>query len=150
MAGCGGGDSSPVAPSNTSPAPPPAPVYPQMVGTWLGTVTITALGISFTCNVSLLVGSQTGGTFNGTFQESGGVGCSSAGNSTGTVTTGNQVSLTNVATVTDGAVCTDTNKTENGLVSGRTLTIQANFTRTCTSPAEAPFAESQTLNLTKQ
>jgi hypothetical protein len=121
-----------------------------MVGSWVGTETDVGRGLTLVCNLSLLISSQSGGSFSGTYQISGGTGCSSAGNMSGTVTTTNQVSLFGGTTVGNGSACTDSNLTQNGVLSGRTLTQQQTFTRTCTTPPPGTFVESQTMNLTKQ
>jgi len=128
-----------------------APLFFNMIGAWFGTVTSSGLGASTVCNLSWLVNAQNGGTYSGTYQQSGANGCAQAGTLSGTITQSNVVTYNLTSTtVSNGAVCTDTNVVSNGLLSGRTITVQASFIRRCTSPINLTFAESQTLSLTKQ
>lgn len=93
LSGC---SDSPTSPSPTpQPAPPPAPVFLNMVAGWSGRATLAAVirqtnerGTNV-CDQSWVVTSQTGGTFTGTFQSSGGtlVACAQAGTFTGVITT---------------------------------------------------------------
>jgi hypothetical protein len=126
------------------------PLFANMVGAWNGTILSAGLGTSTSCSLSWLVTSQTGGDFSGSYQLTGGNGCSEAGSLAGTISTTNTVTaLRGTAAVTNGAICTDSNVSLNGLVSGRNITIQRTFTRSCTSPS-ITFSESQTYSLAKQ
>jgi hypothetical protein len=128
-----------------------APLFANLVGAWSGTETSVGLGTSTVCNDTWLINSQTGGAFAGTFQLSGN-GCSEAGSFQGTISTTNAITdiHTTSVTVGSGVVCHDSNATTSGLLSGRTITIQSSFTRSCTSPINLTFPESQTLSMTKQ
>jgi hypothetical protein len=132
---------------------PLAPLFANMVGAWSGSQTSSALGISGSCTLTWIVTSQTGSDFTGTFQQTGGTGCLEAGNFSGTISSANTVTAygKTSTSVGNGAVCTDANVITNGVLSGRTVTIQRTFTRTCTSPSPSTtFAESQTISMTKQ
>lgn len=129
------------------------PLFPSVLGAWSGTLSFAAQGSSGSCNQTWLITSQTGGTFSGTFQITGGTGCSQAGTISGAITSTNAITSLGVVsnTVSNGAVCTDSNSVTTGLLSGRTMNVQKSFTRNCTSPPPAvTFAESQTISMTKQ
>lgn len=125
------------------------PLFANMLGAWNGTITSVALGASTSCTMSWLITSQVSGAFSGTFQMQGGTGCSEAGNISGTITTSNSITSLGAAAISvgNGAVCSDSGITTSGLLSGRVATIQKTFTRTCTSPVFAIFAESQTISM---
>jgi len=126
--------------------------YANMVGSWLGSYTSSGLGGSGQCNMTWLITSQTAGVFNGTYQVSGATGCSQAGNISGTMTTQNTLSAISLTIgVSNGAVCSDANVQRTSLLSGRVLTIQSTFVRTCTFPPPTiTFNLSQTTVMTKQ
>jgi hypothetical protein len=127
-----------------------ASLFANMVGAWTGTVTFSALGLSGSCNISWLITAQNGGSFSGTYQETGGTGCPQAGSFDGTISSANVVTFRRTSvTVGNGASCTDSNVISNGLLSGSTVTIQTSFIRSCTNP-NTTFAESQTLSVTKR
>jgi len=132
---------------------PLSPLFTDVVGAWSGTITSVGLGISLMCNGTWLVTSQAGGDFSGTFQIAGGNGCSQAGTFAGSISSANGVTAFRATStsVGNGAICTDSNVTTTGLLSGRTMTIQRSFTRSCTSPPPpTTFAESQTISMTRQ
>jgi hypothetical protein len=134
--GCGG--STP-----TAPAAPPPPTYPTMTGGWGGTVasawtTFLPNGGSApgggTCSETWLIGSQSGGSFSGTYQGSG-TGCADAGTMSGTVSTGGVVAFTFQSTMPSAIVCTRTSGdgVYNGVVSaGGALTAQRSESIHCT------------------
>lgn len=127
-----------------------ASLFANMLGAWSGTQTSSGLGQSGSCTLTWLITSQTGGVFAGTYQESGAIGCPQAGSFDGTISTTNAVTYRRTSiTVGNGSTCTDSNVVTNGLLSGRTVTIQSSFIRSCTNPT-ATFAESQTTSITKQ
>src|SRR5579864_8195988 len=92
-----GGSSNPSAPTSTPVVSVPAASYTNIVGSWNGTLTSSGLGISVVCNFALLVNSQSGGQYAGSYQISGAPGCSSAGNVDGSISQvpGSTISMSN-------------------------------------------------------
>lgn len=131
-----GGTSSQTAPTPTpvtpAPAPTPQPSYPNMLGTWGGTLTIVASAgnqsASNTCTHTWNVTSQTDGVFTGTFQLTGGttVACAQAGNVSGTVDiTGHLTGVSLGVVVGVNAACVRTSGTGLfvGQLSGSVLSV---------------------------
>lgn len=132
---CGG--DSPTAP------PPPPPTFPTMTGGWGGTY--AAAWTTFlsdghqapggvTCNQTWLIGSQSAGTFSGTYQ-SAGTGCADAGTINGTVSSDGVVAFVLKTSMPSAIVCTRTSGdgVYNGVVSpGGALTAQRTESLHCT------------------
>ena len=126
---CGGGPTTPSVP----PTPPP-PTFPSMAGGWGGTwaaVTVVFLPEgpapgSVSCNVTWLIGSQTGGSLVGTYQQTG-QGCADAGSMSGNVSSGGNVALTFSSNVPSPVVCVRTsgNGVYNGVLSVTTGALTA-------------------------
>jgi hypothetical protein len=157
VAACGSGNNT-TAYVPTAPTPPPAPTYPSMVGPWTGTTTITAaivggLSGSNTCTETWLVDSQSGGSFSGTFQTSGGTttSCAQAGTFSGTVSTSGSLSVRFSSTLNPLTGCARTGGSDSfsGLLSGGTGTLQMSQTLHCTSPAVADVNVSYTISIHK-
>lgn len=123
-----------------SPSPPPAPVYPSLVGTWTGTVSIGVLASGVPigtnlCQTTWLMPSQTNDVFSGTYTLSGGslTPCVQSAAFSGTVTQSGAVSLT-FGVGANPAGCVLTSQTAmTGLLSGGTITLQQTNHFTCGS-----------------
>ncbi len=139
VAGCGSSD--PVAPSSVTPTSvaTPQPVYPNMVGAWSGTTSITvqqgAARATNICTSTWIVDTQGQSNFAGTFQLSGGtiVACAQSGNFAGTVSTQGSITVAYATTGGGSTGCTtvggDTAFT--GVVSGSSLTAQETLHLNC-------------------
>jgi hypothetical protein len=148
---CGGGGlPNPAAPT-TNPTPSPAPAvapaavaFPNMVGGWSGTWSVSSavrgsgLRSSNVCTQTWIISAQSAGSFTGTFQVTGGTTCSSSGSVAGEVSTSGAISLSTVdATPQSGAtICTRTAGTGiyTGVVSGgAAFTAQTSDILRCTT-----------------
>lgn len=128
--GCSGKD-SPTSPGGN---------VPSMAGAWTGTLTLTLINVgtgvrsSNTCTQSWLVQTQTGGSFTGTYQLSGGTAtpCADAGTLAGTVTA---TTLSVRFTSGTSSICTRIagDGVYSGVVSAHTATAQTTDRLSCTS-----------------
>ena len=126
VAGCG--DDEPTSPSST---------YPNMVGSWEGTVVTSGLvggtPASNTCRETWTISSQSAGDFLGTFQTSGGTAapCAQSGSVNGVVTTGSAVTDI-VHSAGTPNTCTRLQRSAMaGAVAGAVLSAQSNETVSC-------------------
>jgi hypothetical protein len=122
---------------------PPALIFPTMTGGWSGTS--SAAWTTFlpngnagpggvTCSHTWLIASQSGGSFSGTWQQSG-TGCADAGTMSGMVSASGTVAFTFQSTMPSAIVCTRTSGdgVYNGVVSaGGALTAQRSESIHCT------------------
>jgi hypothetical protein len=126
VAGCG--DDKPASPSST---------YPNMVGSWEGTVTtsgtVGGTAATNTCRETWTISSQSAGDFLGTFQTSGGTAapCAQSGSVNGIVTAGSAVTdIVHTAVIQN--TCTRLQRSAMaGVVTGAVLSAQSDETISC-------------------
>jgi hypothetical protein len=126
----------------TSPTSTPAPSqYPNMLGSWSGTLVIVAvtplLTVTNICAENWRVNNQNGGQFSGPFTDSGGTStpCAQTGTVSGNVTTTGAISgLTyDVATGLLPCVSPAGHDVFSGSLQGQTLTAQTTDALICTT-----------------
>ncbi len=126
VAGCGGDD--PAGPTSS---------FPNMVGSWEGTVTtsgtVGGTAVTNTCRETWAISSQSAGDFLGTFQTSGGTTapCAQSGSVNGIVTAGSAVTDV-VHSAGTPNTCTRLQRSAMaGVVTGAVLTAQSDETLSC-------------------
>jgi len=137
---CDSGSSSSVtAPTPVRPPEPqaPTPQFPNLIGSWRGTLVVNAaiagLTGSNTCTVTWLITSQTSGRFAGTYQSSGGTSCASSGTVSGEVSSSETLIRLDLVQQVGSPGCVVLSRTGySGFASATVITAQETQQNRCT------------------